>query len=427
MLIRFMQGAALGVCLFIAPAALAAQAVGIAAIVNDTIITTSDLSDREKLMLVTAGGNVPKEALPRLKSQALKQLINEALQNEEAARLSIRVPESEVDAAIAQLEKSRGKPPGSLAAFLKANGASIASMRQQVRTQLVWNKVVVQRLRRDVTISEDEISRAQYAELNSPGALHYNIAAISVNIRDKKQEATAATLVKIMLDAIASGTPFEKVARDHASNPDVTLNPSVWVAEDKLEPPIAAALRGLKPGQVTRPLRSLKTFQIVQFRDKREIKPLPADTDLIIKDTLFSLGTKQAPIVFEDVIRAAEFLKNSTETCYNEEVLLPAVAPQVPATGTFIMSKLGKLSPEIIPLISMMGVGETSEPIASPEGVRVLTLCEKTEPAAALADREAVKQKLFGEKIELEAIKHMRNLRRDAFIEVKSNLSAQDA
>lgn len=397
-----------------------ADSVGIAAIVDDNIITTDDLNQRSKLMIAMAGGTVPKDALNRVKAQALQQLVNEALQTEEARRLSVNVTDENVEAAIADLEKSRGRPAGSLREFLKKNNIAESTMLQQVRTQLAWNKVVTQRLRRNVIISEDEISRAQLAEMNAPGTLHYNIAAISVAVPNKQSEEAAATLVGTMLEDIASGTAFEHVARRYVGRSDVVLNPSVWVAEDKLEPPIAAALRGLKPGQVTRPLRSLKTFQIVQFRDRREIKPLPANTDLVLKDTLFPLGTKEKPVPFEQALRAAQSLQTSSEVCASEDVLLPAAAPQLAARGKFIMGKLGSLSPEIIPLISMLGVGETSEPIASPEGLRVISLCEKTEPTVALADRSKVQEKLFGEKIELEAIKHMRNLRRDAFIEIKS-------
>lgn len=398
-----------------------ALSAGIAAIVNDTIITTGDLAEREQLMTAMAGaaGNVPPQVLRRIKSQALQQLVNEALQGEEAKRLSIEISDKELDSAIADLEKARGRPPGSLRGFLKKNGIPERTMESQMRTQLAWNKVVTQRLRRDVTISEDEIARAQYAELNSPGILHYNIAAISVPVANKADEKRASALVKEILGKIASGAPFESVAREYAVRKDVSLNPSIWIAEDKLEPPIAAALRGLKPGQVTRPLRSLRTFQIVQYRDRREIKPLPAETELVLKDTLFALDGKK-PANVEALFSAAQDLRKQPNVCASEGVtgVPPAIASSV--QSKFVFGQLGKLSPDIIPLIALLGVGETSEPIASPQGLRLISLCEKIEPATALAAREDVQQKLFGEKIELEAVKHMRNLRRDAFIEIKS-------
>lgn len=401
-----------------------ATSVGIAAIVNDTIITTNDLAEREALMLAMAGGNIPDAARARMKSQALQLLISEALQQEEAKRLSIDISDEEVEEAIANLEKSRGRPPGSLRSFLQKNHIPARTMESQMRTQLGWNKVVTQRLRSNVTISEDEISRAQFSAANAPGIVHYNIAAISVPVTGKADEARAGKLVKEILDKIASGQSFETTAREYAGRKDVVLNPSIWIAEDKLEPPIAAALRGLKPGQVTRPLRSLKTFQIVQYRDRREIKPLPPETELVLKDTLFPIDSSAPKANFPALLAAAETLRKQPDACASETTVGTANTLTSNVTSKFIFGKMGGLSPDIIPLIALLQVGETSEPIASPQGLRLITLCEKIEPATALADRSEMEQKLFGEKIELEAVKHMRNLRRDAFIEVKTPVRA---
>jgi peptidyl-prolyl cis-trans isomerase SurA len=69
--------------------------------------------------------------------------------------------------------------------------------------------------------------------------------------------------------------------------------------------------------------------------------------------------------------------------------------------------------------VGTLNVTEVSEPFATKQGIQMLMLCEKIEPASALPDRKQVERKLFAEKIELEAEKHLRNLKRDAFIEIK--------
>ena len=65
----------------------------------------------------------------------------------------------------------------------------------------------------------------------------------------------------------------------------------------------------------------------------------------------------------------------------------------------------------------------------SPEGISLFMLCERTDeaaPAAAPAAKDApgsddaIRETIFAEKLQLEAQKYMRNLRRDAFIEVRS-------
>lgn len=412
-------------CCFLAIATLvmpAAQAetIGIAAIVNDTIITTDDVQERGKLLVSTGSGNLSKAAVKRAESRALQMLVNEALQMQEAKRLSVDVTEEEIQNAIIGLEKARHKPAGSLIAFLEAQGIDKTTMINQVRAQIAWNKVVTERLRRNVTISDDEIIRAQFAENNAPGRPHYHISALSVPIKSKDQEEKAADLARNLLKALSSGEPFAAVARKVAGSGEVIVQPSVWVPEESLEPPIAAALRELSPGQVTRPLRSLNSFQIIQYRDKRDIKPLPANTELILKNTLLPLSQKTSDAEFVKLLQAARAIQESASICNDAGIPANILPENYGAQSQFSFSRLDKLAPPLVPIVVTLNVGETSDPVATPEGLRMVSLCEKAVPAAGFADSKVVRQKLFSEKVELEAVKHLRNLKRDAFIEIKS-------
>jgi peptidyl-prolyl cis-trans isomerase SurA len=72
-----------------------------------------------------------------------------------------------------------------------------------------------------------------------------------------------------------------------------------------------------------------------------------------------------------------------------------------------------------------MKIGEVSEPIITPQGIRLFMLCERIDvPPGKVVDTavadDAARRAIFKEKIELEAQKYMRNLRREAFIEVRS-------
>lgn len=404
-----------------------AQVVGIAAIVNEDIITTSDVIERAKLLIATGSGQTDNAARQRAAGQALKMLINETLQMQEARKLSVTVTEDEITQSILTLEQARGKEPGSLRHFLQEQTIDATTMENQVRAQIAWNKVVTSRLRRNVSISEDEVSRAQIAELHAPGASHYHIAALSVPIQDAPEQS--AELAAGLLAQLSSGVPFAVVARQASQNNQVLVQPSLWIAEESLEPPIAAALRGLSPGQVTKPLRSRNSYQIIQYRDKREIKPLPPTTELILRDTLLPLKTSDDDKNFTKLLALSSQLRNDARICSVQDIkeLLPPEITEENAESLsssiesqFMFGQLHKLPPQIIPLVVTLQVGETSEPIATPEGLRMMTLCEKIVPTAGLGDRETLRQKLLSEKVDLEAVKHLRNLKRDAFIEVKT-------
>ena len=64
----------------------------IAVIVNDEVISKYDVNQRVKLVLVTSGIPATEENIKRIEEQAIKALINEKIQIQEAIKLE--VPES---------------------------------------------------------------------------------------------------------------------------------------------------------------------------------------------------------------------------------------------------------------------------------------------------------------------------------------------
>ena len=69
-----------------APAALGQTGQGIAAIVNEDIITTYDLRQRVLFILATTGVERDEATLRRIQSQALRNLIDEELQMQESRK-----------------------------------------------------------------------------------------------------------------------------------------------------------------------------------------------------------------------------------------------------------------------------------------------------------------------------------------------------
>jgi peptidyl-prolyl cis-trans isomerase SurA len=406
-------------CAFVtAPILVAAQQISIAAAVNDTIITTADVRDRVDIMRAFSNAPDTPAATRTLTRQALRALMNEALQNEEAKRLSIKVSDAEVDEAIARIEQARGREPGSLRAFLKETGLPEDAFTQQLRTQAAWRKVVQRRLRRNVTITDEEIGRAQQVAANQAGAPHVRIAAIAIPITEEGGIDKAAAYARTIRERLVEGESFETVARALAGQRDVRLNPSIWVPEERLEPSIANVMRALQVGQVTEPLRSLNTFQIVQLQDRRFIKPVAPETEIAVKQITVVPQPDALDLNPGTMMRTAELIREAPGSCVRDDIGNPD-ATSVDVQVRFLRTQMKEIAPPLLPTVSALNVGEVSAPFISEEGIQMLLLCEKIAPAIALPDKKIIRDELFAKKIELEAEKHLRNLKRDAFIDVK--------
>ena len=85
----------------------------------------------------------------------------------------------------------------------------------------------------------------------------------------------------------------------------------------------------------------------------------------------------------------------------------------------YLRTTLTSMSADMRPMVEPLGVTGTTEPFAAPDGIHLLMLCERIDMPPPLPDENEVRQVLFQEKMELEAEKYLRTLRREALIDVR--------
>ena len=394
-----------------------AATLSIAAVVNDEVITTHDVQERRDLVMLTSGIPVTPENQKRITPHILQTLIDEALQMQEAKRQSITISDEDVTKALDAV--TLGRQPlaaGELKKILAEKGLSQRSIENQVRAQLAWQKVVQRKLRRNVSISQDEIARAQQTQAAAPGTTELRITALSVPVSDAASEAAAMKTADDIALKLKTRPDLVAVAEGYLHRTDVKFSAPVWIAQDTLQPVLLHALRDLKPGDITPPLRAGGGIQLIQLLDRQVNKPQADNTEIAIKQISIPVPAKRDQKSIAKLKAVAEKLHAHPGDC-SSETLPPT---DLPATASFARTKMGALTPQQRSVINHLQVGEVSMPLPAPEFVRLVMLCEKIEPAAGnLPDADAVRQRLFAERIELEAQKHLRNLKRDAFIDVK--------
>lgn len=399
-----------------APGAHAAH-VSIAAVVNDDVITTGDLDDRRDLVMTL--NNVPPtpDNLQKLTARALQSLIEEQLELQEAKRQSQVVSDDELEKALTTMSATRGGAPGSLRQTVREKNLSMHSLENQLRAQLAWNKVVQHKLRRNVSISQDEIARAQLAVATGPGTPEIHIAAFLVPIADPSKEAQAMSVADEIVQQLKQGANAFTVANEYAARKLAQFNPPSWVAEENLSPQLQQAMRDLKPGDITPPLRSSNNIQIVQLLDRQLVKIPPENTEIALKQIAIPVPPARDKEALARLQVSVATLQKNSGNCTDETL------PPTPITAevNYARTKVGQLTPQQRSVIGHLEVGDVSDPIFTPQTVQLVLLCEKIEPAGNLPDADSVRQQLYAEKLELEAQKLLRDLKRDAFIDIKTD------
>ena len=130
---------------------------GVAAIVNDAIITEYDLRQRILLFVATSGLQATPEIIAKLRGQVLAQLETEQLQIQEARKKDITVSPTDVDKSIDRITTDNHMTKDQLADLLKKGGVDMATLRAQIAVQIAWQKAVEDEFQDRVNITPADI------------------------------------------------------------------------------------------------------------------------------------------------------------------------------------------------------------------------------------------------------------------------------
>jgi peptidyl-prolyl cis-trans isomerase SurA len=185
----------------------------VAAVVNDDAITIHDLDARVRLGLLAA--NLPDTVSERrqIAAEILRRLIDEHLEVQEAARNKITITDGEVASSVGDLEKQNHMEKGQLIELLQSHDIDPQTLRDQVRAQQLWVRVVRQVLLPTVRVGEEEIDArlAQMRDgLNKPA---YLAADIYLAVEDPRREPAVRQLADSLVQQVRAGAPFSALAR----------------------------------------------------------------------------------------------------------------------------------------------------------------------------------------------------------------------
>jgi len=172
---------ALTVIALAAPLPATAQ-TKIRVVVNDTAITSYDINQRAKLLRLTErlGG-----AASRRKAQ--QELVEEVLKLAEAERLRSTVGDGEVNDAYASIARNVKMSPKQLSNALRQNGVNPSTLKDRLRAQLSWSRVVRRRFQAQVNVNESDVIAAlkKSKDLDKEKSIEYQLRQVIVVVPKK--------------------------------------------------------------------------------------------------------------------------------------------------------------------------------------------------------------------------------------------------
>jgi len=128
----------------------------IVVLVNDDPITLYDIEQRQRFLAVTT----QEQPSPALTKKATDMLIDERLQIQQGKKLSITPDEDRVAKVLEGMAQKNNMTPDQLAAALGQMGVNITTLKDRIRSQVVWQEVVRRKFRHDVNVGDAEVDKA---------------------------------------------------------------------------------------------------------------------------------------------------------------------------------------------------------------------------------------------------------------------------
>ena len=177
----------------------------IVAVVNDDVITSQDLIDRLALALATSGLPNDPESMQRLAPQVLRGFVDEKLQLQEAARLSLAVTEQEIDNAMDTIAQRNKTNRADLIRFLTDRQLNPRTLREQLRAQIAWIKVVGRELRPRIVVTQEQIDLALKHNVAATADTEVLLSEIALPVYDRAQEASVLNDARGLVRSIRGG------------------------------------------------------------------------------------------------------------------------------------------------------------------------------------------------------------------------------
>ncbi|MEZ5947425.1 MAG: SurA N-terminal domain-containing protein [Hyphomonas sp.] len=377
---------------------------GVAAIVNDSVISFSDVRQRARLLLMSLGGQQPtQEQIQQITGQALEQLIDERLQLDKAAEYELVIDSDEIDAAINDMASQSGADSQTLRTELIRAGVNPASLEEQMRAEIAWQRVMSglfgTRIRVSDSQVDDQIDRLRSALKKT----QYRVSEIFLFAPDAESKEQANQAAVSIAEQLRAGADFRIAAQRLSSAPTAATGGDMgWISVDDLAPELAAAVEAAPGPGLLDPIAVDDGIYLIFVASKREPATATTKVDLI---RLLSPGPSDEPL-----LKAMDRIKSC------DDVQTVANTTQDVRAQPLEDIDIDELGPEGKSLVEAAEIGQPTPIFAAGKSLATMYVCRREEGAEAIPSREDLKQSLKGQELSMISERELRNLRREATI-----------
>ncbi|MDH5648273.1 MAG: peptidylprolyl isomerase [Gammaproteobacteria bacterium] len=397
-------------------------------IINDEVITQSELEHqmrKAKQNIAQQKITAPSDDL--IRKQVLERIIVEKIQLQLAQRMGMIISDKELEDTINRIIEGNKLSQKEFYKKIEQEGTELSEFRDELRQQLLLQKLVDQQIKRRISVSENEVDQFLHnRDRLLGGSDAYNLSHIMIPIPESASPAKLQELAKRaqeILGKLESGEGFQQTAIAYSRGQEALEGGNLgWRSAGQLPELFATALAKMKPGEISGVLRSPNGFHILKLNDRRSSKTsktvtqirarhilLPTNDVLPESDTL-----KKIESIRQRIINGEDFATMAKS--YSQDPLSAVKG------GDLGWINPGEMVPEFENALTQLETGKVSQPVHTPFGYHLIQVQERRQQdIGEKLDRAEARKQIHGRKADELYQQWIRQLRDESYIKYLSD------
>ncbi|MEH6559515.1 MAG: peptidylprolyl isomerase [Oceanicoccus sp.] len=389
------------------------------AIVDDDVVLASELQERVQQVVANIEKQ-EKEAPPiaEIRQSLLDQLILENIQMQSAVRAGVRISDAQLNDAMLRIAQQNQLTLDQFRQALDADGLSYAGTREQIRKEMMLQRVQQGNVNQRVQITDQEITNfldsEEGAALTAPDFRMSHTLIPLPSGASSDDIASAKALADKFYQRIQQGESYETVF----ANTQFASSDLGWRKASDLPSLISALPLAMSKGETAEPVQSPSGFHMVKLADTRgegELIPQTKVRHILLKSSAIrdEVATEAlARSLRQKIIDGADFGELARE--YSEDI------GSALEGGDLGWSSPGQLVGEFQTTMDLTEIDQVSDPFTSQFGWHILQVLERrdkdvTDDIRRNIARNYLHKRKYGDELET----WLQKIRDEAYVDFK--------
>ena len=287
----------------------------VVAIVNDDVITLSEVNEEGKALFQRVAEEAPaselSEALKQVRKSVVEKLIENKILLQEAKKANISVSDAEIDKAMELIITRNKKTKEQFRAQRDSRGRTEEQYRKNLESQVLSSKLVTYEVRSKVIIPESRIIDyydTHFTERVGEGGFYilqmgFTWDKVSPDSAALKEEA--GKKAERIRSLAVSEQDFKELARKYSELPSATDGGDIGVVQrDDMSPAMLETISDTKPGGISRIIETSAGYQFFKVLSSQEGQIITKVSYESVKDEIYdTLYQQEIQVRFKDWLK----------------------------------------------------------------------------------------------------------------------------